>query len=203
MECTMSPVSWEGNTWSHKSAMGLINRMLSKLFPPVRGKQTSSSKRAHVRESNEKNLPNPYPNPESIKSPSLHPNREPPVSRLHCTALAAAFSFSNKSYFVCWPHKPIFWPMKARTFDTGPQHFWWPWRDNSPGPRSIWLRAKPAEVCLRCNHELRCPAVHFCWGEQPAEDYPKADFPVLLPLSPSLFLSSWGTFPSHYQTNSS
>jgi hypothetical protein len=45
MESTMSPAPCGGDTWSHKSAIGLINRMLSRLFPPIRGKQTSSSKR--------------------------------------------------------------------------------------------------------------------------------------------------------------
>jgi hypothetical protein len=35
------------------------------------------------------------------KNPSLHLSREPLVSRLRQTALGAAFSFSNKSYFVC------------------------------------------------------------------------------------------------------
>jgi hypothetical protein len=44
------------------------------------------------------------------------------------------------------PHKPILWPVKATTFNTGLQHFWWPWRDTSPGPRSVQLSAKPAEV---------------------------------------------------------
>jgi hypothetical protein len=50
--------------------MGLIDRMLSRLFPPIRSKQTSSSKRAHTREStaNGKNVTNPYPNPE-LKHP--------------------------------------------------------------------------------------------------------------------------------------
>jgi hypothetical protein len=59
-----------GDTGSHKSATGLTNKMLSKLFPPVRGKQTSSSKRAHACESmaSDKNPPNPYPNPE-LKHP--------------------------------------------------------------------------------------------------------------------------------------
>jgi hypothetical protein len=31
-----------------KSATGMINRMLSRLFPPIRGKQTRSLKRACV-----------------------------------------------------------------------------------------------------------------------------------------------------------
>jgi hypothetical protein len=70
MESTMSPVSGEGvinlhfctlgrDTWSHKSATGLINKMLSRLFPPVMGKQTSSLKRACACEStvNDKNPP--------------------------------------------------------------------------------------------------------------------------------------------------
>jgi hypothetical protein len=77
--------------------------MLSRLFPPIRGKQTSSSKRACTCKSmaNGKNPPNPYPNPElkhPLKSPSLH---------LNCSAPAAALSFSNKSYFVCQPCCPM------------------------------------------------------------------------------------------------
>jgi hypothetical protein len=65
MERTMSPASRGGDTWPHKSAMGLINRMLSRLFPSIRGKQTSSLKRACVHESMAygKNPPNPYINP--------------------------------------------------------------------------------------------------------------------------------------------
>jgi hypothetical protein len=50
--------------------MELIDRMLSRLFFLMRGKQTSSLKRAHVCKSmtNGKNPPNPYPNPE-LKRP--------------------------------------------------------------------------------------------------------------------------------------
>jgi hypothetical protein len=72
-ESTMSPAPW-GDTGSHKSATGLIDRMLSRLFPLIRGKQTSSSKRARACESetNGKNPPNPYPNPE-LKCPQKAP----------------------------------------------------------------------------------------------------------------------------------
>jgi hypothetical protein len=103
-------------------------------------------------------------------------SREPPVSGLYSTALAVAFCFSNKFYFVCWlvswvnqlPHKPILWPMKARTLNTSPLHFWQPWRDTSPGPRSVWLSAKPAGVCLRCDHELWSPrSANVTFQEQP------------------------------------
>jgi hypothetical protein len=59
MEKSMSPASGGEETWPPKSATGLINRMLSRLFTPIRGKQFSSSKRAHAYESmtNGKNPP--------------------------------------------------------------------------------------------------------------------------------------------------
>jgi hypothetical protein len=46
--------------------MGLIDRMLSRLFLPIRGKQTSSLKSAHVYKptTSGKNPPNPDPNPD-------------------------------------------------------------------------------------------------------------------------------------------
>jgi hypothetical protein len=109
------PCTLKGDTWSHKSATGLINRMLSRVFPHIRGTQTSSSKTARVHESmaDGKNPPKgsvhesmadgKNPPKMSMKSPSLHLSREPPVSGLHGTALAVVFPFSNRSYFVYWP----------------------------------------------------------------------------------------------------
>jgi hypothetical protein len=38
MESTMSTAPWGGDKWSHKSAMRPIDRMLSRLFSPIRGK---------------------------------------------------------------------------------------------------------------------------------------------------------------------
>jgi hypothetical protein len=60
------PAPREGDTWPHKSAMGLINRMLSRLFPLIRGKQTSSS-HANPRPMERTHL-TPYPNSE-LKHP--------------------------------------------------------------------------------------------------------------------------------------
>jgi hypothetical protein len=48
MESTMSPAPWRGVTWSHKSAMGLINRMLLRLFLPIRGNQTAHKESPHT-----------------------------------------------------------------------------------------------------------------------------------------------------------
>jgi hypothetical protein len=42
----MSPASWEGDTWPHKSATGLLKQNALKVVSPIRGKQTSPSKKA-------------------------------------------------------------------------------------------------------------------------------------------------------------
>jgi hypothetical protein len=123
-------------TGSHKSAMGLINKMLSRLFPLIRGKKNSSSKRAQVQIHSQWKKPK-QPISESrvkasTRSPSLHLSREPLVSGLHCTAAAVAFPFSLINPTLCTglvsrvnqlPHEPVLWPVKARALDTGPQHF--------------------------------------------------------------------------------
>jgi hypothetical protein len=70
MESTMSPAPWEGDTWPHKSVMGLIDRMLSRLFPLTKG-QTDQLIEESLRmqtHANGKNPPNPYPNTE-LKRP--------------------------------------------------------------------------------------------------------------------------------------
>jgi hypothetical protein len=169
----MSPSPW-GVAWSHKSSTGLINRMLSKLFPSIRDKQTSSLKRVCMHESmtKEKNPPNPYSSPEfkvSTKSPSLHLSGEPPVSGLHCTTLAAAFPFSNKAYFVCQPccltgqsaaSRANSLACEGKNSQYQPTAFLTiTWRDFSPGLRSIQLSAKPAGVCLMYDCEPLAP----CW----------------------------------------
>jgi hypothetical protein len=56
-------------------------------------------------------------------------------------------------------------------------------KDTSPGPRSVQMSTKPAGVCLRCNLEPLAPCWMLLLGEPPAEDQPKADFPVPLPVS--------------------
>jgi hypothetical protein len=55
------------------------------------------------------------------KNLSLHLSREPPVSRLRCTALAAAFSFSNKSM---WVHYPYLMSLFLRPAKTRNPHHW-------------------------------------------------------------------------------
>jgi hypothetical protein len=84
---------------------------------------------------NRKNPPNRYPNPE-LK----HPQEVPAftlagshwVSGLRCTAPAVAFPFSLINPTLCTslvsqvnqlPYEPVFWPVQAKTRDTGPQHF--------------------------------------------------------------------------------
>jgi hypothetical protein len=85
MESTMIPASWEGggrrrckSAFLHleEKIQGLIchradEQNALKIAPPhspIRGKQNSSSKRAHNSIANEKNPPNPYPNQE-LKCP--------------------------------------------------------------------------------------------------------------------------------------
>jgi hypothetical protein len=111
--------------------------MLSSLFPPISSKQTSALKKAHVHESmtnGKKKASNPYPPrvKASIRSPRFHLNREPPISRLCCTALAVAFPFSLMNPTLCiglasqvsqLPHEPVLCPVKARTLYTDPEHF--------------------------------------------------------------------------------
>jgi hypothetical protein len=59
---------WRGVTGSHKSATGVINKILSRLPTFKKGKQTSSSKKACKSSANEKSPPNPSPNQE-LKHP--------------------------------------------------------------------------------------------------------------------------------------
>jgi hypothetical protein len=111
-----------------------MSKMLSRLFPcPIRGKQTSSSKKAHESMANEKSPPNPYPNPELKRPWKPQPSPEQWATSfwalLHCSSCSLSF-LSNKSYFLyrLWPinqlpYKPVLWPVKARTLNTGPQHF--------------------------------------------------------------------------------
>jgi hypothetical protein len=104
--------------------------MISRLFPPpIRGKQTSSSKKACRSTANEKSPSNPYPNPEFKHQPS--PEQRATGFRAPLQFSSCSLSFlSNKSYFIHWPwlviqltHESVLWPVKARTLCTVPQHF--------------------------------------------------------------------------------
>jgi hypothetical protein len=88
-----------------RSAIRLMSKMLSKLFPsPNKGaNQTSSPKKAHEFTANKKtHLTHSW---DIHKSPSFHPSSELLVSRLCCNSLAVAFPFSliNPTlYILVW-----------------------------------------------------------------------------------------------------
>jgi hypothetical protein len=111
---------------------------------PIRGKQTGSSKGAHA---NTCPIGETYLTDTLTQSQSILKKPQPSSKQratgfrapLHCSSCSLSF-LSNNSYFIYWlwliiqlPHEPVLWPVKARTLDTGLQHF-----DTSTSQR-CWL----------------------------------------------------------------
>jgi hypothetical protein len=141
-----------------------------------------------------------FPNKKDQKKKPFVNDRELPIFQAPCPSLGAAFPFSLTNPTLCadlvsWViplhHKSILWPVKARILNTGLQHFWWPWRDTSSGPRSVWLSTKPAGVCLRCDREPLAPCWILMLGETPCWGITESRLSYATP--PSLSLSDSGS----------
>jgi hypothetical protein len=103
-----------------------MSKILSRLFPPPNkgANQNSSPEKARESMTNEKNQPN--PELKRPKKPQPSPGQRATGFRAPLQFPNCSLSFlSNKSYFIhrLWliiqlPHKPVLWPVKARTLDT-------------------------------------------------------------------------------------
>jgi hypothetical protein len=145
----MVPASWEGvvnphpcilkrryRVWQICHRADEQNALKIVSPPPLRGKQTSSSKKVRESMANEKSPPHPYPNPELKRPRKPQPSPEQGATGfrapLHSSSLAFPFSLINPTSNASFgsqvnqvPHKPVLWPVKASTLNTDPHISHW------------------------------------------------------------------------------